>query len=138
MKNTEPSKFLFENDYCLFDSTNFPHLYMKFKIENPDKKEFYEYLDCMNKILLHDKKYIVLVELNGSEYLKAEFRKRLAEWNDEHHEILKKYCKGVAYISHSEEQRTMLKIILDGYVLPHPVVVTDTQEKAENWLANRI
>jgi len=138
MENFDVKNFFFENDYVLFDTTTFPLIYLKFKIEDPDRKQFDAYMECMDKVFLKDIYFVVLIELNGSEYLKAAFRREIAEWHIEHHDHMEKHCKGEAYISHSPEQRTMMSVILDSYPLPNPVLVTDTLEKAMNWLEGRV
>ncbi len=138
MNNFNPNEFYFENEYFSFDATAFPYIYIKFKPQVAEREQFDGYIHCMNKILLQEKFYVILIELADSEYLKAEFRKELAEWNVKYIAHMGKFCKGVAHISHSEEQRVMMKTILNSYVSPYPVVVTDTQEKAENWLAGRV
>lgn len=138
MEDFDVTNFFFENDYVLFDTSTYPLIYLKFKTENPDREQFDEYMDCMNKVFLEDIYFVVLIELDGSEYLKAEFRREIAEWHIENHDHLKEHCKGEAYISHSQEQRTLMNAILTSYPLPNPVVVTDTLKKAMNWLEGRV
>ncbi|WP_338768140.1 hypothetical protein WAF17_07155 [Bernardetia sp. ABR2-2B] len=138
MENSDINTFHFENDCFVFDTTTFPQIFVKFKTPQPNKKQFYEYLDCMDTIFLQENKYVVLIELNGSEYLKAEFREKQAEWNNKHHQHMREYCQGMANISHSQEQITIVKAIMKSYPPPSPILITDTREKAEHWLANKM
>ena len=138
MNTTSINNFFFENEYFIFDATAFPYLFIQFKSKEPNRQQFDDYINCMNTVLLKEKSYVILIELADSEYMKAEFRKELAEWNKKNYEHMGKFCKGVAHISHIEEQRTILRAILNSYTSPYAVVVTDTQQKAENWLAGRV
>ncbi len=134
--NTE--KFLFENKYVYFDATKFPYLYIRYKPYNPTKSEYNEYMDCMDRALLQKKEYVLLLEMKDSEYLSAEHRKTSKEWSDKNYEHLSKYCKATANLVRDEEQKNLLQHVMKEYNTAYPNFITESREKAEEWLEGRV
>ncbi len=138
MDNFNVKEFRFENEYLIFDATDFPRLYVKFKIEMPNRKQFDEYLYCLNKVILEPKNYVLLSELQDTEYMKAEFREELNQWVVQNISHINKYCKGAANVVADENQRLLLSQMVKNHKPDYPVFITDTKEKAEKWLEGRV
>lgn len=138
MDNLKTAAFFFENDYFIFDATNFPRLYLNFKIEEPNRQQFDEYLECWNKIIATQKPYSLLSDYQNTEYMKAEFRVELGEWINKHTEYINEFCKGAANIVLDEEQQLLLQHMIKMHKPVYPFFITDNKEKAKEWLEGRV
>ncbi len=138
MDNFNVKEFRFENEYFLFDATKFPYLYIRFKIEKPNRKQFDEYLYCLNNVILQPQNYVLFSELKETEYIQAEFRKELDSWLIKNIGHINQYCKGAANVVADENQRLLLTQMVKAHQPVYPVFITDDEQKAKEWLEGRV
>jgi len=138
MNNFNVNEFVFENEYLFFDATKFPFIYIKFKIKESNRKQFEDYLCCINTVILMKKDYVLLSELQDTEYMKAELRKQLDQWVVENSVHINTFCKGAANVVLDEEQRILLNHMSKTHSPAYPLFITDSKEKVEKWLEGRV
>ena len=134
MSNLDYEEYSFSNDYFSLDTTNFPHVYIKFNNKQPTDKEFEEYINSLNKFFLQEKPYVMLTDMSDTGYLKGKYRIKLSETIEKNRERISALCKGVAYLTGSSAHKFLLQALFSVQNQPYEYTVVSKKEKATEWL----
>ncbi len=128
----------FENGLFTGNTDSFPIVYIRFKGEKVEDKDFDEYLSFLTEIYSVNSKFVVLNDLSQGGYMKSEHRIKLGKWTKENMENIQKQCRGVAFLTDSLVQKTLLQGIFLVQSPPYEYIVVKEEEKAHEWLKEQL
>lgn len=127
-----------EKAYAHFDTSRFPLVLITFTGNQPTEKNFTAYLD-QNLHLYNAAEELALVfDARQAVLPSYKFQKMQAEWLKEHEGLMKKYCRGTAYVIPNLLVRGILKAIFAIQKQPSPYMVSSTLPEAETWALEQL
>ncbi len=96
------------------------------------------YLETMTRILLRGEPVATVLDATRSGITPPLQRRRQAEWQRQHADLLRRHAIGAAFAINSSAVRGVLNAILWLAPLPHPYHVAATLADAERWAVARL
>lgn len=119
------------------DESRFPLVVVSFRGVVSDEK-FDAYLASMTRRLRRQERYATLIDATQAGQIPALQRKKQAEWQRDHTELLRAYTVGTAFVLGSPIIRGFLTAILWLQPLPSPHHVATTLDEAERWATEQL
>ncbi|MEP7126108.1 MAG: hypothetical protein ABJE95_34565 [Byssovorax sp.] len=119
--------------HCIeVDESRFPLLVVSFHGVVSDEK-FDAYLATITRRLRRRDRYVTLVDATRAGHIPATQRKKQADWQRSHTELLRTHNLGTAFALSSPMIRGFLTAIFWMQALPSPHHVAATRAEAEGW-----
>ena len=119
--------------YAQFDRSEFPIITINFTGEKENKENFQLYLDELKRNYERDEQFSLIFELTKAPMPNMKYQLQQAKWMKDNEHLIKKYCRGVAYIIPSAALRGVLKFIFSVQKNPVPFKVFSTLEEGKVW-----
>lgn len=119
--------------YATIDTSQHPLIIIKFSEKEPTRAEFEEYLKSMESLYGTHSDFVIILDASATKYLSSELRIRQGQWMKEKEEIIKKSCKGMAFIIPSAMVRMLFNAIMLVQKLPAPHSIHSNFEDAKKW-----
>jgi len=119
--------------YAEFDRSDFPLVVVRFTGVKATDDGFQAYLDEMATLYDGEKELAIIFDARSAALPDLNHQRMQAKWLREHTGILKKYCKGTAYVITKIAVRTVLRMIFALYPQPVPYKVFGSMEEATEW-----
>lgn len=120
--------------YATFKRDDFPVIFIEFTGENANNENFQDYLDELDANYETKKPVGIVIDAAKAEFPQFQFQKKQANWMDANHDVLKNYCKGMAFVIPNAMLRNALKMIMGMTKNPAPYKVFPTMKKAKDWV----
>lgn len=124
--------------YTLFDDREFPVVIIRFTGNKPTEASFRDYLD--NTYQLYDRKQelALIFDATHAPLPGYKYQKMQADWLKEHESLMKKHCRGTAYVISNALVRGVLKAIFALQKQPVPYVIVPSLDEAKNWAREQL
>lgn len=120
-------------DYAIFDTTNFPTVIVSFTGSQANEENFSNYL-IKTKSLYNDKRELAIIfDATDASLPGIKYQKMQAEWLKTNEALMKKYCKGTAYVISNKLVRAILTAIFKFQKQPVPYLIVPTITEAKSW-----
>ena len=119
--------------YATFDRSSFPLITIHFTGEKENQENFNLYLEELGKNYEQKEPISLIFELTNAPVPNLSYQLKQASWMKENDELIKTYCRGVAYVIPSAILRNVLKFIFSIQKNPVPFKVFSTFEDGETW-----
>lgn len=103
-----------------------------------DEAEIQAYIADITGLLARRQPYCSVIDLRHATVPSASLRRRQADWQQEHDDALRRYCRGAAFVTTSKLVKGA--IIAIGWLQPwpHPVDYFTTVSEARVWAADQL
>lgn len=120
--------------YAIIDKSDLSLITITFTGNKPTDESFNAYLEGLEWCYDDRKPLAMIFDAAKAVTPKLSYQKLQAQWLDRHWLLIKKYCKGTAYVIPSAPIRLVLKMILSFQNQPVPYKVFSSMEEAKKWL----
>ncbi|MFT6477446.1 MAG: hypothetical protein ACJAZY_001683 [Spirosomataceae bacterium] len=121
------------NLYATFDRSEFPVISIHFTGEKETKENFQLYLDELRNNYERKEEFALIFELTNAPIPNVKYQLKQAAWMKENENLIKRYCRGVAYVIPGALMRNVLKFIFTVQQNPVEFKVFSTYAESQAW-----
>jgi hypothetical protein len=103
-----------------------------------DEAEIQAYIADISGLLSRRQPYCSIIDLRRATVPSAALRRRQADWQQEHDDALRRYCRGAAFVTTSKLVKGAVMAIGWLQPWPHPVDYFTTISEARDWAAEQL
>jgi len=119
--------------YALVDQTSFPLITVTFTGEKSTDTNFKAYLKELDDCYFTQQQLAIIFDATKVPVPKYSHQKLQAKWLKDNADLMKKFCKGTAYVIPSKIIQWVLKMIFLIQKQPVPYKVFDSYKDAQIW-----
>lgn len=119
--------------YAEISREAFPLVTVTFTGEKATAENFGNYLYGLFLNYERQESFAIVFDFEKGDVLNKKLQKEQAEWIQSHERIIKKYCKGVAYVAPSLVTRSLLRVMLSFQESVVPYQIFSKMEDGKNW-----
>ena len=119
--------------YASFDRSTFPIITVAFTGEKATPENFQVYLDGLRENYDREETFSLIFDATKATAPGASYQKQQANWMKENDELIRTYCKGIAYVIPNLIIRNILKLILGLQKDAVPSKVFSSKEEGLTW-----
>lgn len=126
------------NVYAVFERENFPVINITFTGIPANEENFRVYLEELYKNYEACKPLVIVFDASNAPSPSMQYQKQQAQWMKDNEALIKKYCRGIAYVVPNMVLRNVLKLIFGVQQNPVPFKVTATLEEGNKWVNQQL
>jgi len=124
--------------YTVFDDREFPLVIISFTGNKPTEANFSEYLDKTFHLYDRQENLVLIFDATHARVPGFKYQKMQADWLKQHEALMKKYCRGTAYVIANSLVRNVLKAIFALQKQPVPYTIVSDLREARSWAQNKL
>lgn len=126
------------NAYAAIEDKHTSLVTIRFTGHAATDESFRQYLDELES--LYDARQPISLIFNAEKAVlpKLKHQQQQAQWLKDKEALMRRYCRGTAYVIQSAVIRWVLKAIFTLQAQPVPYAIVDTQQAAEAWAKNQL
>lgn len=119
--------------YATFDRTQFPLIQVTFTGEKETPENFTAYLEGLHQNYDRQAPFALVFDATDAPTPNPSYQKKQADWMKTHDELIRTYCRGVAYVVPGLVLRNVLKLIFKMQRNPVPFEVFGDLVEGRKW-----
>ena len=124
--------------YTVFDDREFPLVIISFTGNKPTEDNFNEYLDKTFHLYDRQEDLVLIFDATHARVPGYKYQKMQADWLKQHEALMKKNCRGTAYVIANSLVRNVLKAIFALQKQPVPYTIVPNLQEARSWAQNKL
>ncbi len=120
-------------NFATFDRSGFPIIIVTFTGEKENPDNFQHYLDGLLQNYDRKEPFVLVFDATHAPTPNPTYQQKQAKWMKAHEDLIKTYCRGVAYVMPNLLLRNVLKLIFGIQKNPVPFKVFGDLESGINW-----
>lgn len=126
------------SSYAEIDQSKFPKITVTFRGVASTDENFEEYLHALKSLYDSCVDIAIIFDARKASLPSIKHQKKQAKWLSQNEELLKKHCKGTAYVMTNRPVRAILKMIFAITPQPVPYKVCSNMDDAEEWAMDQL
>jgi len=119
--------------YAQFDRNHFPLIVVRFTGEKETPENFKAYLEGLHANYDRQENFSLVFDASQAPTPNPSYQAKQAKWMKQHEDLIKTYCRGVAYVMPNGLLRGVLKMIFSLQKNPVPFKVFSNLEEGKKW-----
>jgi len=126
------------SSYADIDKSKFPVVTVTFTGVSSTDGNFKEYLQELESLYDSGEDIAIIFDARKASLPSIKHQKQQASWLSQNENLLKKQCKGTAYVITNRPVRAILKMIFAITPQPVPYKVYSNMDDAEVWVSTQL
>jgi hypothetical protein len=124
-----------KDKYAIFDQSEFPVVIIRFTGVSSTDENFGDYLAEMTALYDRQEDLAIVFDAREASLPSLRHQKMQAQWLQDHKALLKKHCRGTAYVMVTSSARIILLMIFSFTSQPVPYKTFSNMPDAEAWVS---
>ncbi len=124
--------------YAKLENEDTAVITVRFTGNSANDDNFRDYLDKVESLYDREQPISLIFNAEKAVFPKFKYQQRQARWLIEKEGLMRKYCRGTAYVIQQSIIRWALKAIFSLQTQPVPYTIVETQQAAEQWAKEQL